>query len=170
MQRMPFAFLLQVELWALMHKRTAITAISYDILLLYYHSWSPVRLINAWDLWNLHCTICAVYSVLNKNSARTLYRTVGCIVWRFSDPSHCSAPRSEGLLCFHDATCLAASRVLEPTKRPDISPNVLWLEFWSFKIFLPHLFSLLSLSFSLFLLSSSLCFSLSVCVSHRITE
>lgn len=167
---MPFAFLLLVELLALMHRRTAITAISYDPLLLYSDSWSPVRLINAWDFWNLHCNICSVYSIVQKLSKNTVQNSRMHRMVLFRSPPHCSAPRSEGLLCFHDATCLAASRVSEPTKRTDISPNVLWLEFWWFKIFLPHLFSLPSLSFPLFLLPGSLSQLQPLCVSHRITE
>lgn len=54
-----------------------------------------------------------------------------------------------------------------PSKRPGISPNVLWLEFWSFKIFLFSFFFTLVFS-ALPLLSLQFSLLQPLCVSHRI--
>lgn len=56
MQKIPFAFLLRAELCALMHTRITVTANLCNILLHYYHSWSPVQLITARDLWVRTCS------------------------------------------------------------------------------------------------------------------
>lgn len=65
MQKMPFAFLLWAELRALMHTRITIAANLCDISL-HYHSWSPVKPLNACDLsdklaeQHMHCASCIV--------------------------------------------------------------------------------------------------------------
>ena len=167
-------------------RRITATANLYDIPLHYYHSRSPVQLIIAGDVWdvNLQCNVCTVCSALlgKKNNKKKIsehtVQNSRTEVWCCSDPSCCSNTSLWGFSVFSWCNLLGSwqsCRALSaPSKRHGLSPNVLWLEFWSFKIFLSHLFSplsltFLSLSFSL-LLPGSLCFSLSVCVSRRITE
>lgn len=107
-------------------------------------------------------------------SASALYRTVGRRFDAAQIPPAVPTLPSEALVCFSWCNLLGSwqsCRALSASsKRHGLSPNVLWLEFWSFKIFLSHLFSPLSLPFLPLSLPSSLCFSLSVCVSRRITE
>lgn len=94
MQKMPFAFALRGALCVCAPMRARITATAnlYDIPLHYYHSWSPVQLITAGDVWeaNLQCNICTVCSaLLGKISERTVQNS-RTEVWCCSDPSCCS--------------------------------------------------------------------------------
>lgn len=71
--------------------------------------------------------------------ACTLYRTVGRMVWCCLDPPYCSDTSLWGFGVFSWCNMLGSwqsCRALSSlSKRHGISPNVLWLEFWSFKIF-----------------------------------
>lgn len=126
------------------------------------------------ETWTCSATYALCRDYCEKKPACTLYRTVGCMVWCCLDPPYCSYTSLWGFGVFSWCNMLGSwqsCRALSaPSKRHGISPNVLWLEFWSFKIFFfsPRLFSLLSLPF--FSPVLSLLQPLSACVSHRITE
>lgn len=118
--------------------------------------------------------MCRVQSIARKISVHTVQnsRTHGLMLlrslllfntslWGFSVFSWCNMLGSW-------QSCRAFSA---PSKRHSISPNVLWLEFWSFKIFFFHTCFLSSPSlFSLFSPQFSLLQPLCLCKSqnHRI--
>lgn len=68
MQKMPFAFRLRAQPRALMHTRIRAAANLCSILLHYYHSWSPVRLIIAWDVWIPACSATYVACMHSESS------------------------------------------------------------------------------------------------------
>lgn len=140
MQKIPFAFRLGAQPRALMHTRIRAAANLCGILLHYYHSWSPVQLIIAWDVWIPTCS--ATYVACTHSESSRMKAGI--------PPAVPTLP-SDTPLCFHDATCSAAGGAAEPQRRCSLSRHALWLEFWSCKIFGSHLFSHFSPPFISFL-------------------